>query len=64
MIDSTIVRARQHSAGAKKRCLSNARRWGADVLLMGTPGATVIADKAYDAQERVIEPLPMDGAPA
>jgi transposase len=30
---------------------------GADVLLPDTPAATVIADKAYDAQERVIDPL-------
>lgn len=30
---------------------------GADVLLKGTPGETVIADKAYDARARVIEPL-------
>jgi transposase len=30
---------------------------GADALLPGTPAATVIADKAYDAQERVIDPL-------
>ena len=28
---------------------------GADALLPGTPAETVIADKAYDAQERVIE---------
>ena len=27
---------------------------GADVLLKSTPSAMVIADKAYDAQERVI----------
>lgn len=30
---------------------------GADVLLKDTPGASVIADKAYAAQQRVIEPL-------
>ena len=30
---------------------------GADVLLKDTAGASVIADKAYDAQERVVEPL-------
>ncbi len=30
---------------------------GSDVLLNDTPGQTVIADKAYDAQARVIEPL-------
>ena len=34
---------------------------GADVLLKSTPGAMVIADKAYDAQERVIEPLKKAG---
>ena len=30
---------------------------GADVLLRDTPAQTVIADKAYDADARVIEPL-------
>ena len=30
---------------------------GADVLLKDTPGLTVIADKAYDAQTRVVESL-------
>lgn len=30
---------------------------GADVLLAGTEAETVIADKAYDAEERLIEPL-------
>lgn len=30
---------------------------GADVLLQDTPGQAVIADKAYDAQARLIEPL-------
>lgn len=30
---------------------------GADVLLKDTKAASVIADKAYDAQARVIEPL-------
>jgi len=30
---------------------------GADVLLQETPAQAVLADKAYDAQERVIEPL-------
>jgi len=30
---------------------------GADALLPDTAAATVIADKAYDAQERVIDPL-------
>lgn len=91
MIDSTIVRAHQHSAGAKKkggpgrgnraqpwpakhenpchrRCTGQPDRVssdtgqahdleGADALLPGTPATTVIADKAYDAQERLIDPL-------
>ena len=30
---------------------------GADVLLKDTQGQTVIADKAYDAQKRVVQPL-------
>lgn len=30
---------------------------GADVLLKDTHGQTVIADKAYDAQERLVQPL-------
>ena len=30
---------------------------GSDILLEDTPAQAVIADKAYDAQERVIEPL-------
>lgn len=30
---------------------------GADVLLNHTHGQTVIADKAYDAQERLVQPL-------
>ena len=30
---------------------------GADVLLADNPAECVIADKAYDAQDRVIEPL-------
>ena len=34
---------------------------GADALLAGTQAATVIADKAYDAQARVIEPLSQAG---
>ena len=34
---------------------------GADVLLAETPGECVIADKAYDAQARVIEPLSKAG---
>ncbi|MBC7238162.1 MAG: IS5 family transposase [Chloroflexi bacterium] len=90
MIDATIVRAHQHSAGAKggldKQALGRGRGGlstkihatvdalgnptgfhltpgqahdlqGADVLLKDTPAQTVIADKAYDAQARLIEPL-------
>jgi transposase len=34
---------------------------GADVLLAGTPAKTVIADKAYDAQARLVEPLEQAG---
>ena len=34
---------------------------GADVLLKNTAGSTVIADKAYDAQKRVVEPLQKAG---
>ena len=34
---------------------------GADVLLKGTQAGTVIADKAYDAQARVVEPLQRSG---
>lgn len=34
---------------------------GADALLPGTTAETVIADKAYDADERVIEPLEKAG---
>lgn len=30
---------------------------GADALLSDTPGQTVIADKAYDAQARLVQPL-------
>ena len=30
---------------------------GADVLLKDTPAQTILADKAYDAQARLIEPL-------
>jgi len=34
---------------------------GADVLLKATPGAAVIADRAYDADKRLIEPLQKAG---
>jgi len=89
MIDTTIVRAHQHSAGAKKdgeQAIGRSRGGlstkitatvdalgnpigfhlapgqasdleGADALLVDTQADTVIADKAYDADERVIAPL-------
>ncbi|MCW5291203.1 IS5 family transposase [Verminephrobacter aporrectodeae subsp. tuberculatae] len=94
MIDSTIVRAHQHSAGAKKKrgrtpenqaigrsrggastkihatvdALGNPTGFlltpgqahdlqGADVLLKDIQADAILADKAYDAQDRVIEPL-------
>ncbi|HEX3996193.1 MAG TPA: IS5 family transposase [Acetobacteraceae bacterium] len=91
MIDSTIVRAHQHSAGAQKKfgedqaigrsrgglstkihalvdALGNAIGFfltggqvhdlvGADHLLPEMEAATLIADKAFDADARVIEPL-------
>ena len=34
---------------------------GADVLLKDTEAGTVIADKAYDAQARLIEPMGLAG---
>jgi len=91
MIDSTIVRAHQHSAGAKKaaaedQAIGRSRGGlstkihamvdalgnpvglfltggqahdlvGADHLLPDLNADTLIADKAYDADKRVIEPL-------
>lgn len=91
MIEATIVRAHQHSAGAKKggpekQALGRSRGGlsikihttvdaqgnptgflltpgqahdlkGADVLLKDTPAQIILADKAYDAQARLIEPL-------
>ena len=95
MIDSTIVRAHQHSAGAQGRdpdrqaigrsrgglttkihalveALGNPTgfvltpgqahdRLGADPLLPGVAADAVIADKAYDAEDRVIRPLEQAG---
>ena len=102
MIDSTIVRAHQHSAGAQKKrgktkpsgaalkmqvpikgglstkinatvdALGNPTGFtltpgqacdldGADVLLPLIEAHTVIADKGYDADERVILPLTQAG---
>jgi Transposase and inactivated derivatives len=91
MIDSTIVRAHQHSAGAQKKngenqaigrskgglstkihalvdALGNPLAFlltpgqahdlqGADALLPQMQADTLLADKAFDADERVIEPL-------
>jgi len=98
MIDSTRIRAHQHSAGAKGStplqedigrsrgglstkihavvdALGNPTRFfltpgqthdlqGADVLLPFVPAAAVLADKAYDALERVILPLNQRGIEA
>ena len=98
MIDSTIVRAHQHSAGAKKSspdeeaigrsrgglstkihatvdALGNPPSFlltpgqahdlaGADQLLPEVGAETVIADKGYDAQERVIGLLEKSGKKA
>jgi transposase len=98
MIDSTVVRAHQHSAGAKKKAgedqaigrsrgglsiklhamtdaLGNPIAFhltggeahdlvGADHLLPGMEAGTLIADKAFDANERVREPLAEAGKTA
>jgi transposase len=98
MIDATIIRAHQHSAGAKDSAplqedigrssgglstkihavvdaLGNPTRFfltpgqahdlqGADVLLPQVEAAAVLADKAYDAFERVILPLNQRGIEA
>jgi len=95
MIDSTIVRAHQHSAGARKipetdQAIGRSRGGlstkvhalvdalgnpvglhltggeahdlvGADHLLPEMQADTLIADKAYDADARVIEPLQAAG---
>jgi transposase len=94
MIDSTIVRAHQHSAGAPKKdddqaigrskgglstkihalvdALGNPLRFlltpgqahdliGADALLPQMAAEVLIADKAYDADERVLKPLASAG---
>jgi transposase len=95
LIDSTIVRAHQHSAGARKKrgenqalgrsrgglsskihatvdALGNPTSFaltpgqahdleGADLLLPAIQAYTVIADKAYDAEERVIRPWEQAG---
>lgn len=90
MIDSTIVRAHQHSAGAKKEgedqaigrskgglstkinatvdalgnptsfCLTPGQACdldGSDVLLPPLEAKTILADKGYDAEYRVLSPL-------
>ena len=98
MIDSTIVRAHQHSAGAQKKpartrrsaesrgglstkihalvdALGNPVNFfltggeahdlvGADHLLPSMQADTLIADKAFDADERVIAPLAAAGKTA
>ena len=98
MIDATIIRAHQHSAGAKAStplqedigrssgglstkihavvdALGNPTLFfltpgqahdlqGADVLLPQVEAAAVLADKAYDALERVILPLNQRGIEA
>ena len=94
MIDSTIVRAHQHSAGAKrsgedqaigrskgglstkihalvdasgnplKIILTGGQAHdlaGADALLPGMAAKALLADKAFDADERVIKPLEAAG---
>jgi transposase len=95
MIDSTLVRAHQHSSGAVGRNLSdqaigrsrgglttkiharvdalgNPTEFfltagqvhdlaGAEVLLTDIETGAVIADKAYDAEERVVKPLEQAG---
>jgi transposase len=90
MIDSTVVRAHQHSTGARKvdgdQAIGRSRGGlstkihalvdalgnplkailtggqahdlaGADALLPGLQAAALLADKAYDADERVLKPL-------
>ena len=97
MIDSTIVRAHQHSTGAKKAgqdqaigrskggpstkihvlvdALGNPLKImltagqvhdlaGADTLVPGMEAEALLADKAYDADKRVIEPLEAAGKTA
>ena len=99
MIDSTIVRAHQHSAGAAKKdgggdeaigrsrgglstkihalvdALGNPTGFalspgqahdleGADALLPGLAADALIADKAFDAEERVLQPLEAAGKTA
>lgn len=98
MIDSTIVRAHQHSAGAQKKegenqALGRSKGGlstkihatvdargnpigflltpgqacdleGADVLLPALEAPMVIADKGYDADQRVLQPLAQAGKTA
>src|SRR3954469_6690111 len=91
MIDSTVVRAHQHSAGGRDPnqqaigrsrgglsihaltdALGNPTRLlltpgqahdlvGSDVLLTHLSTGAVIADKAYDADDRVVQPLEQAG---
>jgi transposase len=78
MIDSTIVRAHQHSAGAQKKAgedqaIGRSRGGlsgeahdlvGADHLLPTIEADTLIGDKAFDADARVLEPLAKAGGTA
>ena len=97
MIDSTIVRAHQHSAGAKKNeggqaigrsrgglstkihalvdALGNPTQFvltggqvhdldGADILVPQLESDALLADKAYDAEDRVLAPLAKAGKKA
>ncbi len=58
LIDSTLVRAHQHAAGAQGGS-ANRKRSGA--ARAGVEANTIIADKACDADERVIQPLQRTG---
>ena len=68
MIDSTILgssprtRAHQHSAGAQKKSATIKRP--ADAMLPGMEAKALLADKAYDAGQRVIELLAAAGQAA
>ncbi|WP_440870591.1 IS5 family transposase [Thiocystis violacea] len=96
VLDSTIVRAHQHRAGAQKKgeqaigrskgglstkihartdALGNPTGFyltggrasdlvGADYLLVGLEAEALLADKAYDADERVLEVLKASGTVA
>ena len=61
MIDSTIVRALGNPTGFHLTPGQAHDLEGADVLLADTAAQTVIADKGYDAQARVVKPLLVQG---